>query len=160
MGKDNLCKRLFGVFTALWLIADMAFDILQLIEYSGEECLQKRGKETCYWYFKASLLAFSGPVIAATAIGLLIFFRKKRSEDRESEADCEFLCLFWIGVPAFCIIYALSPLFHIVQALCDLFGCKPESFGEEGEGDMEGFRKFTSILKLAEQIFEVIYIIH
>ena len=45
----NLCKRLFGVFTSLWLIADMAFDILQIIEYSGEECLQERGEKDCNW---------------------------------------------------------------------------------------------------------------
>ena len=144
MGKDNLCKRLFGVFTALWLIADMAFDILQIIDYSGEECLQKRGEKDCNWYFYASLLAIAGPVVVTTALGLLILCLDDRGGDQAGG-----VLFFFTFVPA--LLYALSPLFHIVQALCNLCGCKPE-----GEGGMKTFWKLTNILKLAEQILEVI----
>ena len=153
MGKDNLCKRLFGVFTALWLIADMAFDILQIIDYSGEECLQKRGEKNCNWYFYASLLAVAGPVVVTTAVGLLLVVLLCCAGDEKGGDQAVGVLFFSTFVPA--LLYALSPLFHIVQAFCNLCGCKPE-----GDGGMKTFWKLTSILKLAEQILEVIYIIH
>ena len=132
------------MFTSLWLIADMAFDILQIIDYSGEECLQKRGEKDCNWYFYASLLAIAGPVVVTTAVGLLILILGGGSKE-----DAAGVLFFFTFVPA--LLYALSPLFHIVQVLCNLCGCKPE-----GEGGMKTFWKLTGILKLAEQILEVI----
>merc|ERR1712110_260839 len=151
MGKDNLCKRLFGVFTSLWLIADMAFDIQQIIEYSGEECLQKRGEKDCNWYFYTSLLAVAGPVVVTTAIALLIFFctRDGGGTSEQENQQLAGVLFFSTFVPA--LLYALSPLFHIVQAFCNLCGCKPE-----GEGGMKTFWTLTGILKLVEQILEAL----
>ena len=136
------------MFTALWLIADMAFDMLQIIDYGGEECHQKRGEKDCNWYFYACLLAIVGPVVVLTAIGYLIFFRAQREQER-------FGVLFFFTFVPPALLYALSPLFHIVKALCKLCGYRPEE-----EGSMRTFWKLAGILKLAEQILEVIHISH
>ena len=48
---NKLWKRLFRVFTSFWLIADMAFDVMTIIDYGGSECRQKRARHSI-WYSK------------------------------------------------------------------------------------------------------------
>ena len=157
-------SAIFGVFSSMWLVVDMALDIVTTEGYHAKAFAS--GGSAYEPFFWASL----GSILLPTAIGSLVCLlacpclahtgRAGNDDDDDFNfcVACLYCspCIFGGCFLMLGIIWVLSPVLHLIQACFLLFGVKPVGGNTRSEIQVDpflGFDKDVNFILSREKVW-------